>query len=359
MDPALLPDSSLLYVSPVPKITTSNSGSNRTSLYVQALRTKPRQLTFSAASVSSPTVLSDGRILFISSQPSAVGSARIGCCLYTINNDGTEISAFAGQHDQPISIQRPRQLEDGRIVFLVSDPDDSQVRKAECILSARPFCGRVPLLPHLPARICSVEPSPSGELLICAEPDPTANNSSRSFGVFRVSSTAIAVDGPVWLDPAWDTIESVSATASRRPMGRLSNVDLNRKTGQILCLDANNTTYGSDKNGHGTKASRIRIFTETAEGTRARLGEVELQADGSFMAEIPADIPLGFEALDEAGQVLRHAEPLIWIRPGENRSCIGCHEPHNHSPRNSRPLAVRVPVPQLLGQLSKLAQNGP
>ena len=75
------------------------------------------------------------------------------------------------------------------------------------------------------------------------------------------------------------------------------------------------------------------------------------------MAEVPADVPLGFDALDEQGRVLRHEPPLIWVRPGENRSCIGCHEPHNHSPRNLRPLAVEIPAPKLPGEPAKLAQS--
>jgi hypothetical protein len=50
---------------------------------------------------------------------------------------------------------------------------------------------------------------------------------------------------------------------------------------------------------------------------------------------LPVNMPLGFEALDERGQVLRREPAMIWVRPGENRSCIGCHEPHN--PAESKP----------------------
>ena len=72
-----------------------------------------------------------------------------------------------------------------------------------------------------------------------------------------------------------------------------------------------------------------------------------MQADGSFLAEVPADVPLGFESLDENGRVLRHEAPMLWVRPAENRSCIGCHEPRNRAPHNQRPLAVSVPVTRL------------
>ena len=69
-----------------------------------------------------------------------------------------------------------------------------------------------------------------------------------------------------------------------------------------------------------------------------------MQADGSFMAEVPADTPLGFEALNQEGEILRRVEPLFRVQPGENRSCIGCHAAHNRAPHNHRPLAVNTAV---------------
>ena len=78
-----------------------------------------------------------------------------------------------------------------------------------------------------------------------------------------------------------------------------------------------------------------------------RAGEVPVQEDGSFMAEVPADTPLGFEALNQEGEILRRVEPVVWVRPGENRSCTGCHAAHNRAPHNHRPLAVYADVPCL------------
>ena len=86
------------------------------------------------------------------------------------------------------------------------------------------------------------------------------------------------------------------------------------------------------------------MLAQTSPGNISALGEVLVQADGSFLAEVPADMPIGFESLDENGRVLRNEAPMIWVRPAENRSCIGCHEPHNRAPHNHRPLAVSVPI---------------
>src|ERR1039458_5947186 len=124
-------------------------------------------------------------------------------------------------------------------------------------------------------------------------------------------------------------------------------MDLTKQTGHILCLDANYTRDASEKGGATPASTRVRVLAETSPGNVCALGEVPVQADGSFMAEVPASLPLGFEALDENGRVLRREAPMLWVRPGENRACIGCHEPGNRSPHNHRPLAVSVPVPCL------------
>ena len=94
-------------------------------------------------------------------------------------------------------------------------------------------------------------------------------------------------------------------------------------------------------------AQRVRVLASQARGSARSLGEIPLQRDGSFMAEVPADTPVGFETLDAGGQVLQRLPPALWVRPGENRTCIGCHEPDNRSPRNVRPLAVTAPVATL------------
>jgi hypothetical protein len=349
--PALLADGTLLYISPVP----GSKGTSNPALFSQALRARPRQLTFGLP-VSDPTVLSDGRILFVS--PGGSKSAS-GSALYTINNDGTEISAYACQHDPPAWLRRPRELWDGRIVFLAGREPTSAQTAAEFVLSAKPFDSRAQLLPGSNARIYSIQPVINGNWLICAQSGPGPGSRPPVGAIFLVDPASPTLGNPTLQDPIWSCIEAAAVGANRRPMGRLSNVDLTHRTGQILCLNANDSTIGAERDLSRPKAKRIRVFTKSSAGDQRLLGEVEVLADGSFMAEVPADIPLGFEAADELGTVLRREPPLIWVRPGENRACVGCHEPHNHSPRNLRPLAVRVPVPRLVLPAEKLAKNQP
>jgi len=212
MDPALLSDGSLLFVSPVPKTQASTSAAAPSALYVQPPGGTPYRLTYGTSQVRDPTVLSDGRILFVSSQSSASGNGAIGLALYTINSDGTEISAFAGQHDKPAAIRRPRQLPDGRIVFVTADSAHLDLSTAETVLSARPFRSRAPLLSDSSPLIHAVQPAENGDLLVCAKTTEGGTHSSSS--VFRLSAGSSSLQMPVFTDPDWNSIEAAQLSAS-------------------------------------------------------------------------------------------------------------------------------------------------
>ena len=349
MSPALLPNGTLVFASPVPKNGGTISSQPLPALYVQLPGGQPRQLTFSSQSIAEPTMLADGRILFVSTQPAESSNSASGPALFTVNNDGTEITAFAGPEDPASAIQRPRLLADGRVVFLVSKSGSSS---AEFVRTARPFQSRMPLFPDVMARLSSVETASNGDLLVCAE---NASGSKTSLALFRVSPAATSLGAPLLAGPAWNDCEAVEVSPHRQPMGRLSTMDPTKSTGKILCLDAN---FSSGPAGGTTPvATRVRVLAEVSPGNICALGEVPVQTDGSFLAEVPADVPIGFEALDENGRILRREAPMIWVRPAENRTCIGCHEPRNRAPHNHRPLAVSVPVPSLALKNVKLAQT--
>jgi hypothetical protein len=335
MSPTLLPKGSLVFASPVPKIGGPNYSQPPPALYVQSPDGQPRQLTFSSRSITEPTMLADGRILFVSTQPPESSNSASGPALFTVNNDGTEITAFAGPEDTASAIQQPRLFADGRVVFLVSKSGSSSV---EFVRMARPFQSRAPLFPGVMVHVSSVAAASNGDLLVCAE---NVSGAKTSLALFRVSPAATALGVPLLTDPAWNNCEAVEVSPHRQPMGRLSTMDLTKSTGKILCLDANFSNEPAD--GTTPVTTHVRVLAQTSPGNVCALGEVPVQADGSFLAEVPADVPIGFEALDENGRVLRREAPMIWVRPAENRSCIGCHEPHNRAPNNHRPLAVNAP----------------
>jgi hypothetical protein len=56
------------------------------------------------------------------------------------------------------------------------------------------------------------------------------------------------------------------------------------------------------------------------------LGTVPVEADGSALFEVPARIPVLFQALNAQGRAVQTMRSLVYLQPGEYRSCIGCHE---------------------------------
>jgi hypothetical protein len=59
---------------------------------------------------------------------------------------------------------------------------------------------------------------------------------------------------------------------------------------------------------------------------KASLGIVPVDADGSASFQVPSGRVLYFEALDENYNELQRMRSVVQLQPGEQRSCVGCHE---------------------------------
>jgi hypothetical protein len=62
------------------------------------------------------------------------------------------------------------------------------------------------------------------------------------------------------------------------------------------------------------------------------LGTVPIEADGSAHFRVPVDTPVYFQLLDENFMELRRMRSFISFQPGEQRSCVGCHESKGVAP---------------------------
>ena len=56
------------------------------------------------------------------------------------------------------------------------------------------------------------------------------------------------------------------------------------------------------------------------------LGTVPVEKDGSAYFECPAETPILFQALDSRGRAVQMMRSLTYLQPGEQASCVGCHE---------------------------------
>lgn len=91
------------------------------------------------------------------------------------------------------------------------------------------------------------------------------------------------------------------------------------------------------------------------------LGTVPVDESGSAFFNVPARTSLQMQVLDENGMAILTEKSFFYLQPGENRSCIGCHEPSGSSPNmsamagmaRSKPLDLNPPAgPQYRGGLS-------
>lgn len=349
MDPAVAAHGELIFASPVPKAGQTWKAATPAALYAQKPGGAAQRISFGPTAAVEPTVLADGRVMFVSQVPGATVEGEPHTALFTINNDGTEVTAYAGQHDGVAYLHRPRELGNGRIAFVSSRSDaPADGLQAEAVRTARPFASREPLFPFPLARCRSVEPGGEGVLLACVESRGMADRSMLgTYGVYAVAAGGAELGKPLFDTPEWHEVEAFRAASRPEPLGHVTAVMPERKAGTILCLNANFSTYTPAQGEPAVPAAKVRVLAQTEPGKTIALGEVPTQADGSLMAEVPVDTPLGFEALDDQGKVVRRLAPFVWVRPGENRSCLGCHEPHNRSPKNTRPLAVRAEIVKL------------
>ncbi len=87
-------------------------------------------------------------------------------------------------------------------------------------------------------------------------------------------------------------------------------------------------------------AADPRIGHPNEANARMLLGTVPVEADGSAYFRAPALKPLYFQAVDETGRAVQGMRSVVYLQPGERRSCIGCHEPPGSTPAVRRPMAA-------------------
>ena len=132
------------------------------------------------------------------------------------------------------------------------------------------------------------------------------------------------------------------------------------KTGFLYCQNVLNTQH---TDADLKRVTAVRIYEGrpfTLEPTKSiyehigtvgvELGTVPLAEDGSFYVEVPADRPLAMQAVDGEGRAVINELSWIYTRPGEQRSCVGCHAAPESAPGRSPSHALRSKPLQLLGK---------
>ena len=155
--------------------------------------------------------------------------------------------------------------------------------------------------------------------------------------------------------PGFHILDAQELAPHPRVKGRSSVVDASRKTGVFFCISSHLTDRPGLEHLKAGAASTLRVIEGVApdptvhapQWGQRTLGEVPLENDGSFHIEVPAEVPLRFELLDEQGATVARQESWTWVMPRESRGCIGCHEDREMAAPNILADAVVKPAVRL------------
>ncbi|MBI5686498.1 MAG: hypothetical protein HZC54_15625 [Verrucomicrobia bacterium] len=108
---------------------------------------------------------------------------------------------------------------------------------------------------------------------------------------------------------------------------------------RVVAIDFRAAVIGG--NGSGGPGGAAFISTPIAIGNGAWdakivLGDAKVYDDGSAFFTVPARTPVYFQALDEKGRAVQTMRSWSTLQPGENQSCVGCHENKNAAPPPQR-----------------------
>jgi hypothetical protein len=87
------------------------------------------------------------------------------------------------------------------------------------------------------------------------------------------------------------------------------------------------------------------------------LGYAPVEPDGSFKLVVPADTPIGLAITDSEGRAFQTHTNWIQVRPGERRTCDGCHSPRRGAAINSGTTVNTMPS-GLVSTLANAHQPG-
>jgi len=376
-DACYLPDGNVVFGSTAPftGVPCVAGSSHVANLYrLERLSGAIRRLTFDQDHNWCPTVLNDGRLLYLRWEYSDIPhfAARI---LFHMNPDGSDQKEFYGSGSYwPNAMFYARPIPGSATKFVaVVGGHHGLPRMGELVLfdTAQGRFEADGAVQRIPGRGKQVAPIILDQLtdaswpkylhpwplsdkyfLVAAQPAAGSKWGIYLADVFdnlvlvKESSDATALLEPVPLRP----------TPRPRTMPSKVQPELTDATVSILDIYAGAGLAGVPR---GT-VKQLRVFTyhfayHNMGGQTNRvgldgpwdikriMGTVPVEADGSAYFSVPANTPISVQPLDGDGQALQLMRSWMSAMPGETLSCVGCHDRQNSTPPTAKSLALTKP----------------
>ncbi len=159
---------------------------------------------------------------------------------------------------------------------------------------------------------------------------------SANFGIYLFDS-ARGTRLPILDDPEmWDifarplqtrTAPPVIASAIDNELGNAALIGSLNAYDTTIAQFAQGQIYGiRAMEGFSSEEGFPEMFGTTMFEGQANLGVAPLANDGSWLAKVPANVPLHLQAVDKFGMSIQNEPVWFSARKGEARVCGGCHE---------------------------------
>ncbi|MDP6545087.1 MAG: hypothetical protein QGH60_13955 [Phycisphaerae bacterium] len=374
LHPCYLPSGKIMFASSRAQRIVFCSPDTATTLYIMDADGKNvRRLSESPISETLPSVMNDGRVLYTRWEyvDKGLGNAET---LWAMHPDGTVSDhVYKLNTVWPAGMSSARSIPGSRRIVAVAGnhyyPGTGAVvlvdtrrtrRGAEAMHCITPEIGYPPTY-SMPAKFgVFTDPYPFSEKFFLASHAPGPK--LKQYGIYVLDAWGNRTE--VYRDPAMSCFEPIPLRRRPKPT-EVAAVEKHpaKKMGQTGTLFIQNVYSGMTGIQRGrVKYVRVMGALEwpwdqhgiswslgTDPHRKKIYGLAKVHQDGSVFFTAPADQNLLFQALDENYMALQQMSTFINLMPGENRSCVGCHERRKKAPSlaGARPTALKHP-PQTL-----------
>ncbi len=337
---------------------------------------KVRQLTFDQDSDWNPTLLESGRVLYTRWEYSDQTHffTRI---LMTMNPDGTDQKEYYGSNSYwPNSsyFAKPIPGNDNRFISVITGHHTNKPGRLVLFDIRKGRHEASGVVQAIPGRGETVIPEMKDKLYEnrwpkFLNPQPLGTNSSDGAGKYFIVSGKMSPKSPwgIYLVDVFDNIIPISEgqklfepmllTKKTKPSVIPNKVDLSSKTAVFFIADIYAGQGLPNIPRDTVKALRVfeydfaymqsgsfqSVGVECSWDVKRIIGTVPIEKDGSVMFVGPANTPIAVQPLDKNGEALQLMKSWMVGMPGENLTCIGCHESQNDTVSVRRTIASNNP----------------